>query len=108
MPTRNNKNRLKNSIKTYLNSEEGKILDSDLVKAAIALGIIGAVTPDLTPQAVFHTNAMSSSAHLNHVSHGSHSSHGSHGSHSAHGSHGSHSAHGSHGAHGSHSRGGWC
>jgi uncharacterized membrane protein len=90
------KNKIKNTIKTYLNSEEGKILDSDILKTAIALGIIGISTPDISYAQGVHTNYTTFKAHYSHVSHGSHSSHGSHAS------------HGSHGSHGSHARGGWC
>ncbi|MCX7648569.1 MAG: His-Xaa-Ser repeat protein HxsA4, partial [Elusimicrobiales bacterium] len=85
---RNNK-KIKKNIKTFLNSEEGKILDSDIVKTAVALGIIGSSLPTEANAAV-HTNYFDGTSHVSHASHGSHSSHGSHGSHSSHGSHGSH------------------
>ena len=78
-------------IKKFLSSEEGKMVDSDVLKTAIALGIIGAaMTEDLSAQNVLHTNYTAQTGHYSHGSHGSHASHGSHGS------------------HGSHSRGGWC
>ncbi len=95
------------NIKRFLSSEEGKMLDSDIVRAGIALGILGTVAVDQA-SAQIHTNYLHTTGHASHNSHGSHASHGSHGSHASHGSHGSHSSHGSHGSHGSHARGGWC
>ncbi len=86
------------NIRLFLNSEEGKMLDADIVKTGLALGIIGAAMADQANAAAisFHTNAFNETSHTSHLSHGSH------------GSHGSHASHGSHGSHGSHSRGGWC
>ena len=77
-------------IKKFLSSEEGKMVDSDVLKTAIALGIIGAALTEDASAQVVHTNYTTSTSHYSHGSHGSHASHGSHGS------------------HGSHSRGGWC
>ena len=115
----------KKSISKFLNSEEGKILNSDVVKMGITLGIAGAVmaTETETVLAVSkHANYFrgnSSTGHLNYSGyltaesgqsvHFSFNETGSranaHYSHNAHGSHGSH---GSHSSHGSHARGGWC
>jgi len=82
------KSRVKKNIKMFLNSEEGKMLDADIVKAGIALGILGtAVDAHAVGWNQAHKNYFSSSGHTSHQSHGSHSSHGSHGS---------------------HARGGWC
>ena len=83
------KSRLGKNIKLFLNSEEGKMLDADIVKTGIALGIIGAVMVDqaAATQYPLHTNSFTSTQHSSHQSHGSHASHGSHGS---------------------HARGGWC
>jgi hypothetical protein len=35
------KNKIKKDIRKFLSSEEGKILDSDVVKAGMVLGILG-------------------------------------------------------------------
>lgn len=119
------KSKLKKNIQMFLNSEEGKMLDADIVKTGIAMGIIGAAMSESSAQisTQVHANYFTSTQHVSHMSHGSHASHSSHGSHASHGSHGSHASHASHGSHGSHSshgshashashgshaRGGWC
>jgi len=118
----------KKSISRFLNSEEGKILNSDIVKLGVTLGVIGAAVAETETIAVAATNQ-----HRNFFQHSqrTHSNKSglslhifgswhinitqnftplanSHYSHVAHNSHGSHSSHGSHGSHGSHARGGWC
>ena len=87
--------KVKKNIKMFLNSEEGKMLDADIVKTGLALGILGAVTADQADAQIgwsiqTHTNRFTDNAHLSVLGHTSHASHGSHGS------------------HGSHARGGWC
>ena len=67
------------------------MLDSDIVKTGLALGILGAAMVDQAVAADdVHTNFFGATSHGSHLSHGSHGSHGYHGSHSSHGSHGSH------------------
>ena len=62
-------------IKRFLSSEEGKMVDSDVLKTAIALGIIGATAPeDLSAQQpIVHSNFTANTGHYSHGSHGSHS-----------------------------------
>jgi len=96
-----NNKKTKKNIKKFLNSEEGKMLNADVVKLGLSLGVIGAAAaPDdvsagvtITHSNWFWLYGPTGGNHYSHVSHGSHSSHGSHGSHSS---------------HGSHARGGWC
>ena len=71
-------------IERFLNSEEGKMLDSDIIKAAIVLGAVEAAlihnaSPLAAQQGTFHNNWMQANGHQSHVSHGSHGSHGSSG-----------------------------
>jgi hypothetical protein len=118
----------KKDISRFLNSEEGKILNADVVKLGVTLGIIGAAISeaDVVSAATnahrnyFQHNA--SGAHTNisishilipglpslHLSYSVYVPANSHYSHVAHNSHSSHGSHGSHSSHGSHARGGWC
>ena len=80
MAEKKKKSGIKKNIRMFLNSEEGKMLDADIVKTGIALGIIGGAMADQASAAI-HSNYFTSNAHVSHQSHGSH---------------------------GSHSRGGWC
>jgi hypothetical protein len=87
--------KIKKDIGIFLSSEEGKIVEKDVIGLGIAMiavaGILGGVmiTKDANAQCV-HTS------HGSHASHASHSSHGSHGSHASHASHSSHASHASH------------
>jgi len=101
----------KKNISLFLSSEEGKMINSDIVKLGVSLGVLGAgmnADVSMAANAAGHTNSWSATSHSSHANHASHASHGSHGSHGSHSSHSSHSSHGSHGSHGSHARGGWC
>ena len=91
------KSKLKKNIKMFLNSEEGKMLDADIVKTGIAMGIMGAALSDASalPTPLVHANYFTATTHVSHMSHGSHASHSSHSSHASHASHGSHGSHGS-------------
>ena len=86
------KRKFSDDISRFLSSEEGKIIKSDVVKAAVVLGIAASALGGITEQAdavanhgnYFHSSGVQSghiSGHASHASHGSHSSHGSHGSH---------------------------
>ena len=78
--------RMQKNIKLFLNSEEGKMLDADIVKTAVAFGFIGvalAGNAEAAQREKIHTNYFDASSHKS-------------------------SLHGSHGSHGSHARGGWC
>ncbi|MCR4820903.1 MAG: hypothetical protein K5838_07270 [Elusimicrobiales bacterium] len=119
----------KKNIKKFLNSEEGRILNSDVVKLGTTLGIVGAALSDADTLAVAgstnqhqnyfgyaggsttisHRNTYLTIFGLNlHFNVSSSVPKNSHYSHVAHNSHSSHSSHSSHGSHGSHARGGWC
>ena len=65
--------KLKKNIRMFLSSEEGKMLDSDIVKTGLALGILGTVMVEQAAAQV-HSNYFTSSAHVSHQSHGSHGS----------------------------------
>ena len=75
---------LKKGVEVFLTSEEGKVVKQDVVKTAVALGIIGTAllksAHDLPAQP--HNNYLHNSGgtgmHASHASHGSHGSHGSH------------------------------
>ena len=79
----NKKRRIQKNIKLFLNSEEGKMLDADIVKTAVAFGLIGAALVEDASAIQVHTNYFTSTSHRS-------------------------SLHSSHGSHGSHARGGWC
>ena len=72
------KSKLKKNIRMFLNSEEGKMLDADIVKAGIALGILGAAVDAHAQAFPMHDNYFTQTGHVSHQSHGSHGSHGSH------------------------------
>jgi hypothetical protein len=82
--------KIKKDIGIFLSSEEGKIVEKDVIGLGIAMiavaGILGGVmiTKDANAQCA-----------AGHYAHSSHSSHGSHASHASHGSHASHASHSS-------------
>jgi hypothetical protein len=112
----------KKDISRFLNSEEGKILNADIVKLGVTLGIIGVAVSDADIVVGGTTNTHrnyfqhNKSSHTNysykfwgyHINYSVVVPANSHYSHVAHNSHGSHGSHGSHSSHGSHARGGWC
>lgn len=117
----------KKDISRFLNSEEGKILNADVVKLGVTLGIIGAAISEadvVSAETNTHRNFFqhNKSGHTNisvsyillpglpirHINYSVSIPANSHYSHVAHNSHGSHGSHGSHSSHGSHARGGWC
>ena len=69
--------KIKKNIKLFFSSEEGKMLDSDIVKTGLALGILGAAMVDQANAENIHSNYFTSTSHVSHQSHGSHGSHGS-------------------------------
>lgn len=89
--------KLKNEIKNFLLSEEGKITKNNILKTGLLLTALNAM---LTPEEGL------SQVHVNGFFDGPNASGGlgGHTSHTSHSSHGSHGAHGSHGSHGA----GWC
>lgn len=114
--------RLKTDASVFLNSEEGKIIKADVVKAAIALGLVAsaaalgsAQTHSNTHSSVPHNDAFHADS-ISHILHndGAQSGHNSgfhtdaahgdapavdlHASHTAHSAHSSHSSHSSHGS----------
>ena len=120
----------KKAISRFLNSEEGKILNSDVVKMGLTLGIVGAAAmtdPEIVAafdmkHANYFRGNSSTQSHLSfsativaggtdgngvHINYNTTNSgknmHSSHNAHASHGSHGSHSSHSSHGSHASHS-----
>ncbi|MCR4819945.1 MAG: hypothetical protein K5838_02345 [Elusimicrobiales bacterium] len=75
---------IKNDLTKYLTSEEGKIVKGNVVKTAMALGIVGLAVDEVLAaheyhDNYFHNNGSAGAYHVSHGSHGSHSSHGSHG-----------------------------
>jgi len=81
--------KIKKNLRTFLNSEEGKISKKSVAKIGAALAVIW-IALDATITHAGHSNYFhNSGAQGRHASHASHASHGSHGSHGSHASHGS-------------------
>lgn len=111
--------RIKDDASKFLTSEEGKVVRKDIVKAAIALGLMAGAAQDAAAQSHSDSHADSTIQHGDAITHQLHndSASGQYGhnsgnhinapySHSdSHADHSSHSSHGNHSAHGS---GGWC
>ncbi|MCK5580427.1 MAG: hypothetical protein KAJ18_04060 [Candidatus Omnitrophica bacterium] len=79
MPKKADKNlpQIKKDLKTFLLSEEGKIVEKNAVKLGVSLlAIGGALSGVMKP-----SDVQAECVHASHASHGSHSSHGSHNSH---------------------------
>ena len=108
------------TISRFLNSEEGKILNADVVKLGVSLGIVGSALTDAetvsaaitnlhnnyflptgAPLGYNNTSNVTVAGYTWTVSNWTDPNNG-------HYSHTAHSSHGSHGSHGSHARGGWC
>jgi len=78
---------IKNDLARYLTNEEGKVVKGNVVKMALALGILTTFVveeADAGHQShnnVLHNSATEGTYHASgHVSHNSHGSHGSHAS----------------------------
>jgi hypothetical protein len=118
--------RVRADASAFLNSEEGKMIKKDIIKTAIALGLVAsasALDPDRAE--AFHTNSHSDVVHgdaahadaVTHILHNdaaqSYHQSGSHAdavhSNSPHvDSHANHGSHANHANHSAHSSGGWC
>ena len=48
--------KIKKNIRLFLNSEEGKMLDADIVKTGLALGILGTALVDQANAQQVHSN----------------------------------------------------
>ncbi len=75
----------KKDIKTFLFSEEGKVLKKNVVKTCMSLAFLSLMAPTIAAAHNNYYTFAGSGGHVSHSSHGSHASHASHGSHSSHG-----------------------
>ena len=78
---------IKNDLARYLTNEEGKVVKRNVVKMALALGILTTVLVEeadadhASHNNVLHNSAANGTYHASgHLSHNSHGSHGSHSS----------------------------
>lgn len=87
MKRKSQKKPVKTDLTRYLTSEEGKIVKANVVKMAVALGIVGLAAQEvMAGHTSGHNNSLHnagsgggayhSSGHASHASHGSHGSHG--------------------------------
>ena len=81
-------NKINNDLSKFLSSEEGKVVKGDVVKMALALGLVGVSVQE---SMAGHSNTANSSFH-NNSNYGAYHFSGRHNSHSSHGSHGSHAS----------------
>ena len=90
---KNIKKVIKNDLTRYLTNEEGKVVKGNVVKTALALGILTAFVQESAALGhgnndghqshnnLLHNSATQGTYHASgHISHGSHGSHGSHAS----------------------------
>jgi len=81
-------NKINNDLSKFLSSEEGKVVKGDVVKMALALGLVGVSVQESmaghsnTATSHFHNSGYAGAYHRS-GQHNSHSSHGSHGSHAS-------------------------
>ncbi|MDE2038609.1 MAG: hypothetical protein KGO96_03725 [Elusimicrobia bacterium] len=112
--------RVRKDAAVFLSSEEGKMIKKNIVKTAIALGLIASAS-DLTPAGAQHYNTPHyDSPHSDFVVHHLHNdgatsyhdsgghSDAAHADQAAVNYHANHGNHGNHGNHSNHGSGGWC